>query len=51
MHILLFCTQSYSLALLGIIFFINNTFDFFLFFGLVPLAGRISGDLEKITLN
>ena len=51
MHILLFCTQSCSLALLGIIFFVNNTFDFFLFFGLVPLAGRISGGLEKITFN
>ena len=41
LHILLFCTPSCGLTLSGIIFLLLS--------GLVPLAGRILGGLEKTT--
>ena len=51
LYILLFCSPSCSLTLFGIILFflgIHLNF-FFLLFGLVSLAGRISGGLERTT--
>ena len=53
-HILLLRSPSCSLTFfLGIIwFFFKNTFEFFfLLFGLVPLAGRNSGGLEKLPVR
>ena len=50
LYILLFCTPSCNLTLFGIILYFQNTFEFFfLLFGLVSLASRISGGLERTT--
>ena len=43
-----FSALKISLTLLGITFY-KSTFTFMVFFGLVPLAGSISGGLENTT--